>query len=135
MCSEMQPYSRHELIRRVNRFWDDPDRKLSVLMLADLSGVSQETLRAVFRDRRYPMSEAVQFRVSRVLQAWERGEIAVMQGRHGTRFAEYRKEPKVRLARSWRLSFDGDGIRVAPRVRNIADYGEPTLQEQMEGMR
>lgn len=119
----------------MNRFWDDPGRKLSLLMFADMAGMSVDNLKAIFRERRHGMTESVQIRVSRVLQAWERGEIAVMQGRHNTKFAEYRKEPRMRLARTWRLSFDGGQIRVDPRVRNVADYGEATLQEQMEGMR
>jgi len=117
----------------MGRFMADPNRGISLVLFADLCGVHVETLKNIFVKGTSDLGEVYQIRISRVLQSWERGEIAVMQGRYNTRSAEYRKQPRVRLARSWGLKMTPDGLKVDARVKNKADYGQPGLLEQMEG--
>jgi hypothetical protein len=129
----MSVYSKRELKERMGRFIADPNRGISLTLFCELCGFSEQSLRNIFVKGTADLSEVFQIRVSRVLKSWEDGEIAVMQGRYNTRFAEYRKQPRLRLARSWGLKMTSEGLKVDARVRNKADYGEPTLLEQMEG--
>lgn len=114
------------------RFMADQNRGISLNLFSDLAGTSVEALRKIFVHQTRDLDEVMQIRLSKVLQSWEAGEIAVMEGRHRTRFAEYRKVPRPRLVRSWGLTLGPDGLKVNARVRNKADYGAETLLEQME---
>jgi|APGre2960657404_1045060.scaffolds.fasta_scaffold153811_3 hypothetical protein len=129
----MAVYSKRELRERLRRFIEDRNRGISILMFSELAGVGPEYLRNVVTKGEGDFSEVHQIRLSRTLQAWERGEIAVMQGRNQVKFAEYRAQPRLRLARHWGLRVTPEGFKVDVRVKNRADYGEPTLLEQMEG--
>lgn len=117
----------------MERFIADPNRGISMVLFCDLAGVSERLMRNIFVHRTADLGEVNQIRISKVLKSWEAGEIAVMQGRYNTRYAEYRKVPRLRLARSWGLKVTPEGLKVDVRVRNKADYGEPGLLEQLEG--
>ena len=114
------------------RFMADQNRGISLNLFSDLAGTSVEALRKIFVNQTRDLDEMMQIRLSKVLQSWEAGEIAVMEGRHRTRFAEYRKVARPRLARTWGLKVTPEGFKVDARVRNKADYGQETLVEQME---
>lgn len=127
-------YSKRELTDRMRRFIADEGRGISLLLFCELCGIKKvATLKGLFVHGTSELTETYQIRVSRVLKSWEDGEIAVMQGRYNTRFAEYRKQPRLRLARHWGLKFTPEGLKMDVRVKNKADYGEPSLLEQMEG--
>ena len=117
----------------MERFIADANRGISLNLFCELCGLTVPTLKNIFVHGTSDLGEVYQIRISKVLQSWERGEIAVMQGRYNTRFAEYRKVARPRLARTWGLKVTSEGLKVDARVRNKADYGEPGLLEQMEG--
>ena len=129
----MSVYSKRELKERMGRFIADANRGISMIVFSELCGVTERLMRNIFVHGTADLSEVNQIRISRVLRSWEAGEIAVMQGRYNTRFAEYRKEPRLRLARTWGLKVTPEGLKVDARVRNKADYGEPGFLEQLEG--
>lgn len=129
----MSVYSKSELVQRLRRFLADPNRGISRLLFAEMAGVSDQYLKKNVEMGEGDISQEYQIRLSRALQSWERGEIAVMRGRNGNKFAQYRPEPKPRLVRHWGLKVTPDGLKMDLRVRNKADYGEMTLLEQMEG--
>jgi hypothetical protein len=79
----------------------------------------------------------VQIRVSKAYISWKKGEIAVMQNWDNTRFTEYRKVAKPRLARGYGLQVVNGEIKMKLGIVNKADYehlgvnqkyviGEPT---------
>ena len=129
----MSIYSKSELVQRLRRFLADPNRGISRLLFAEIAGVSEGFLRKNVENGQGDISPEYQIRLSRALQAWERGEIAVMQGPRGVRFVKWRETPRPRLARSWGLRATSEGFKLDLRVKNRADYGEETLLEQMEG--
>lgn len=116
----------------MKRFMQSENRHISMNLFADLCGVAVQTLYDVFEDERYPMSEYVQRRVSKGYTAWMRGEVAIMQNRDTSKFLKFRKESKLRLARSVRLAVTPDGIKIRPGIRNLNDYSEPNLKDQLE---
>jgi len=123
---------RAELLRRVKRFMQDEKRAIPVTEFARLCGVDKSGLYKIFITGKLPMSEAVQIRVSRVLLALERGMIVQMQVWKKGIVTQYRRDPKIRLARSTRLVLKDGKIGVDARVVNRNDYSEPTLLEQLE---
>lgn len=126
-------YSREELKARVKRMFADPYRGISRELFAELCGVSDWTLRRVFFDEDVPLSEMVQIRVSKALEAWERGEVAVMERRDRSRYVEYRKVAKPRLKRHMGLAFKDGKIGLDIGIRNRADYSRPTFEEKLKG--
>lgn len=121
-----------ELLKRVRRFMQDEKRAIPVTEFARLCAVDKSNLYKIFVTDKQPMTEAVQIRVSRVLLALERGEIVQMQVHRKGIVTQYRKDPKVRLARSTKLVLKDGRITVDARVINRNDYSTPTLLEQME---
>lgn len=134
LCGEeMQVYSKRELKERMRRFMADADRGISLLMFAEFAGVSVTTLQNYFVTEAREIDPTLQIRISRALQSWENGEVAVMIGPRGSRYLAHRKVPKPKLVRHFGLKATPEGFRLDMRVRNKADYSEPTLIEQMEG--
>lgn len=129
----MSVYSKSELKRRLQRFLADPNRGISRLMFAEIAGVSVDYLKHNVENEVGDIFPEYQIRLSRALQAWERGEIAIMQGPRGVKFWKWRDQPRMRLARGWGLKATSEGFKLDLRVRNRADYGEMTLLEQLEG--
>ena len=129
----MTVYSKRELKERMRRFMADRDRGIGLAMFAEFAGVSLNTLKNYFVHQTSDIDPSLQIRISRALQSWESGEVAVMIGPKNTRYLAYRKVAKPKLVRHMGLKVTPEGFRLDVRVRNKADYGEPTLIEQMEG--
>jgi hypothetical protein len=128
----MQPViPRQELKRTIKRFLSDKNRGISIPLFAELCGVSVAILRLVFIKEEEPLTEYVQRRVSKGYQSWLRGEVAVMMNRDQTRFVQYRKESKPRMARSMGLQVENGQIKLKIGLKNKADYSNPDIDEQL----
>lgn len=130
MVSNVLP--KRELLRIIKRFIEDQNRGISVRLFAELCGVDREHLVDVFQHRIRPLSEYIQIRVSKGYTSWLKGEIAVMQNRDKTRFVEYRREPKPRLARKTGLHLVDGQIKIKVGVINRGDYSGQTLDEALK---
>lgn len=122
---------RQELKRTIKRFLSDKNRGISIPLFAELCGVSVAILRLVFIKEEEPLTEYVQRRVSKGYQSWLRGEVAVMMNRDQTRFVQYRKEPKPRVARSIGLEVQNGQIKLKIGLKNKADYSNLDIDEQL----
>ena len=128
----MQPViPRQDLKRTIKRFLSDKNRGISIPLFAELCGVSVAILRLVFIKEEEPITEYVQRRVSKGYQSWLRGEVAVMMNRDQTRFVQYRKEPKPRVARSIGLEVQNGQIKLKIGLKNKADYSNLDIDEQL----
>ena len=124
---------KHELLRIMQRFLDDPTRAISIAMFAQLAGLSTETIKEVFINEAYPMSEMVQIRVSKAYKAWLNGEVAVIRNPNGTKYVEYRKTPRQALKKELGLKLVDGKFKIKLGVRPKYDYSGLTLVEQIEG--
>jgi hypothetical protein len=122
---------RQELKRTIKRFLSDKNRGISIPLFAELCGVSVAILRLVFIKEEEPLTEYVQRRVSKGYQSWLRGEVAVMMNRDQTRFVQYRKEPKPRVARFIGLEVQNGQIKLKIGLKNKADYSNLDIDEQL----
>jgi hypothetical protein len=122
---------RQELKRTIKRFLADRNRGISIPLFADLCGVSVAILRLVFIREEEPLTEYIQRRVSKGYRSWLRGEVAVMMNRDQTRFVQYRKEPKPRVARSMGLEVQNGQIKLKIGLKNKADYSNLDIDEQL----
>jgi len=120
-----------QLLELIERFCADKDRGISVMLFAELSGVSLKHFKDVFIDRTEPLTETIQRRVSKAYEEWRDGNVRVMQNRDRTRFVEYRKEPKPLLRRDNRLIVENGRIVLKPGIVNRSDYNRPTLGQQL----
>lgn len=128
----MQPaIPRQELKRIIKRFLSDKNRGISIPLFAELCGVSVAILRLVFIYEQEPLTEYIQRRVSKGYQSWLRGEVAVMMNRDQTRFVQYRKQPKPRMARSLGLQVENGQIKLKIGLKNKADYSNLDIDEQL----
>jgi hypothetical protein len=128
----MQPViPRQDLKRTIKRFLSDKNRGISIPLFAELCGVSVAILRLVFIKEEEPLTEYVQRRVSKGYQSWLRGEVAVMMNRDQTRFVQYRKEPKPRVARFIGLEVQNGQIKLKIGLKNKADYSNLDIDEQL----
>ena len=128
----MQPtIPRLELKRTIKRFLTDKNRGISIPLFAELCGVSVAILRLVFIKEEEPLTEYVQRRVSKGYQSWVRGEVAVMMNRDQTRFVQYRKEAKPKVARSMGLEVQNGKIKLRIGLKNKADYSNLDIDEQL----
>jgi hypothetical protein len=109
----------------------DKNRGISIPLFAELCGVSVAILRLVFIKEEEPLTEYVQRRVSKGYQSWLRGEVAVMMNRDQTRFVQYRKEPKPRVARFIGLEVQNGQIKLKIGLKNKADYSNLDIDEQL----
>lgn len=125
--------SRFELRKRIERMFENPKRGISIELFAQLAGVSKTQFKEVFLYGTEPMSEAMQIRVARALDKWEKGEVAIMQNRDRTRFVQHRKEPEVPLKRHMGLDIRNGRICLDIGVRNRNDYSKPTFEEKFKG--
>ena len=128
----MQPViPRQDLKRTIKRFLSDKNRGISIPLFAELCGVSVAILRLVFIKEEEPLTEYVQRRVSKGYQSWVRGEVAVMMNRDQTRFVQYRKEAKPKVARSMGLEVQNGQIKLKIGLKNKADYSNLDIDEQL----
>lgn len=123
---------KRELLRIIKRFIKDKNRGISVKLFAELCGIHREHLLDVFHYKIHPLTEYVQIRVSKGYTSWLKGEIAVMQNRDKTRFVQYRREPKPRLARTTGLHLVNGEIKIKVGVINRGDYSGQTLDEALK---
>jgi len=122
--------SKAELELIMDRFVADPNRGIGINMFCELCGVPISTFRLMFIDKTYPMNETMQRRVSKGWNAWRNGEVAIMKNQDNTKFLEYRKVAKPRIARGYGLEVVDSQIKLKIGIVNRADYGE-TLVDQL----
>lgn len=120
-----------ELKVLMKRFLADKNRGISVELFADLAGVDHTYIEKVFIYEKVPLTEWMQIRVSKAYIAFTNGEVAVMANKDQTRYVEYRKQPKPRLARSTRIQVENGRIKLNIGIRNRLDYSTPDLDEQL----
>jgi AraC-like DNA-binding protein len=127
-----QVIPKRELLRIIKRFVKDQNRGISVKLFAEVCGVNKEHLLDVFYYRTQPLTEYIQIRVSKGYKSWLKGEVAVMQNRNNSKFVEYRREPKPRLARSTGLHLVNGEIKIKIGISNKGDYSGLSLDEALE---
>lgn len=124
---------KQELLRIMKRFAADENRGISLPVFCELCGISTFHFRNVFIDGKDPLTELMQRRVSKGYQSFKNGEVAVMVNRDRSRFVEYRKQPKLRLARSNKIVLVNGNIKLQIGIVNRSDYSAPSLDEQFRG--
>ena len=129
-----EDFSKRELMRLIDRVFDDPHPGISVNLFADLCGISSHYFRDVFLRKEVPLSASLQHRASKAYRALLRGETVQKRFRLGRGEIEYRKGPKPALRRETRIVFTPDGFKVHSAVRNKYDYRILRLDEQMESI-
>ena len=122
-----------ELRRIIGKFLRDPNRGISINLFADVCGVNEAHMRDVFIYETENMGEYLQRRVSKGYDAWIRGEVAIMQNKDRTKFVEFRREPKPRMARTTGLQVINGEIKIRVGISNMNDYTNQTLDEQLKG--
>ena len=122
-----------ELFRIMKAFIADKKRGIPIELFAELCGVDRKTLYNVFIDEKYPLTEHIQRRVSKGYDAWRNGEVAVME-RYGKKWIEWRKEPKLRMVRGYRLDVKGGEIKLNIGIRNRLDYSDYSLDDKLKGI-
>lgn len=121
------------LLTEIKRFIKDQDRGISIKLFAELCGMDKSHLMDVFFHRTHPLTEYIQIRVSRGYEAWKRGEVAVMQNQNNTRFVQYRRKPMPRVTNGSSLQLVNGAIKIRMGMRNLGDYSQPDLDEQLRG--
>jgi hypothetical protein len=127
-----RPLSKIELMKQIDRFIEDKNRGISIDHFAQMAGYATRYFISVFQEKETPLSENMQLRVSRALQAWKRGEIRVMiRPETNTRFVEYRPRGETKQKIQHKISFDirNGAIRLQPGPVNRMDYSKPGLDE------
>jgi hypothetical protein len=125
--------SKTTLMRLMDRFYADKNRGISIVLFAELAGVSETTLDSVFRDKISPLTEYVQRRVSKAYLSWMQGEVAVMQNYDRSRFVQYRKEKKPMMRRSMAVTVINGQMKLKVGIKNRADYSEFDIDEKLRG--
>jgi hypothetical protein len=121
-----------ELKRQIKRFLSDKDRGISIMLFAELCGISKTTLDDVFTYETEPLSEYIQRRVNKGYADWKAGKVKVMRlGRK--KWVEYRREPIPPMMKTSKLVLTNGQFHVKVGLVNRHDYSEPTLDEQMRG--
>lgn len=121
------------LLTEIKRFIKDKDRGISLKLFADLCGIDKTHLMDVFFHRTHPLTEYIQIRVSRGYEAWKKGEVAIMQNQNNTRFVQHRPRPLPRVANTSALQVVNGEIKIKMGMRNLGDYSQPDLDEQLRG--
>lgn len=121
-----------QLHRIIKKFLKDQNRGISHELFAELCGISRQTLWDVFVMDTMPLTEYVQFRVSKGYTSWKNGEVRVMMNRDQTRFVDYRKEAKPRLKRTMGIKLVNGEFKMDIGVKNSADYSVLDLYEQLK---
>lgn len=121
-----------QLLIEIKRFIKDKNRGISLALFADLCGIHKTHLLDVFFHRVHPLTEFVQIRVSKGYTAWKNGEVAIMQNQDKTKFVEYRRKPKPRIAYQTGLELVNGQIKIKVGMRNVGDYSKASLAEQLK---
>ena len=125
-------YPKGELYRMMDRFHKDPKRVISWHFLAEMTGLSEGHLKDVFVNKKHPLTEMIQIRVSYAMRRIEAGEVQIMQNHDRTRFIQYNKENKPKIVRSNGLRVQNGQIRIKLGLRNANDYSDETFDEQLK---
>ena len=125
-------YPKGELYRMMDRFHKDPKRVISWHFLAEMTGLSEGHLKDVFVNKKHPLTEMIQIRVSYAMRRIEAGEVQIMQNHDRTRFIQYNKENKPKIVRSNGLRVQNGQIRLKLGLRNANDYSDETFDEQLK---
>ena len=125
-------YPKGELYRMMDRFHKDPKRVISWHFLAEMTGLSEGHLKDVFVNKKHPLTEMIQIRVSYAMRRIEDGEVQIMQNHDRTRFIQYNKENKPKIVRSNGLRVQNGQIRIKLGLRNANDYSDETFDEQLK---
>ena len=125
-------YPKGELYRMMDRFHKDPKRVISWHFLAEMTGLSEGHLKDVFVNKKHPLTEMIQIRVSYAMRRIEAGEVQIMQNHDRTRFIQYNKENKPKIVRSNGLRVKNGQIRLKLGLRNANDYSDETFDEQLK---
>ena len=125
-------YPKGELYRMMDRFHKDPKRVISWHFLAEMTGLSEGHLKDVFVNKKHPLTEMIQIRVSYAMRRIEDGEVQIMQNHDRTRFIQYNKENKPKIVRSNGLRVQNGQIRIKLGLRNAYDYSDETFDEQLK---
>ena len=121
-----------ELLRIMKKFYRDPQRGISKKLFADLSGFDESYLRKIFEDEEFPMTMAVQVRVSKAYTEWRNGEVAIMKNRDNSRFVQYRKDAVPIMEKKNGLEVVDGQIKLKIGLVHKYDYSTKTLDEQLE---
>lgn len=124
---------RQELYRIMDNFLKDENRGISIQLFAELCGLSKKTILVVFVHKEERMTEKTQRRVSMAYTNWKNGEVSIMQNRDKTKFVEYRKEAKPKMAKSMAIEFVNGSVRIKAGIRNKSDYSNYNIDEQLTG--
>lgn len=122
--------SKAELELIMDRFIADRNRGIGLHMFCELCGVPFSTFKVMFIEKTYPVNETMQRRVSKGWIIWRNGEVAIMKNQDNSKFLEYRKTAKPRIARGYGLEVVDSQIKLKIGIVNRADYGE-TLVDQL----
>ena len=125
-------YPKGELYRMMDRFHKDPKRVISWHFLAEMTGLSEGHLKDVFVNKKHPLTEMIQIRVSYAMRRIEDGEVQIMQNHDRTLFIQYNKENKPKIVRSNGLRVQNGQIRLKLGLRNANDYSDETFDEQLK---
>ena len=115
----------------MKRFLKDQTRGISTQLFADLAGISKVHLQDVFSYCTEPLTERIQYRVSKAYNEWKNGEVAIMQNQDRTRFVEYRREAKPIMSRTTGLQVVNGEIKIKVGISNKYDYSVIPLDEQL----
>lgn len=121
-----------ELKKAYKRFAADEKRGISLKLFADMCGVSFERLNEVLIHDKDTMSQMIQIRVSRTLEAHRKGQLRVMENPNNkTRRVEFRPkgEEKPRLMRAISFGLSNGKITIQPGVVNRQDFTRPDLDD------
>lgn len=127
-----QAIPKKELKEIMKRFLADKNRGISIPLFAELAGVSNDHLRDVFIDQIQPLTEYMQWRVSKAYTEWQNGEVSVMQNQDRSRFVQYRKTPKPIYKKSASIKLVDGQVRLKVGLVNKYDYSEMSLDEQLK---
>lgn len=121
-----------QLLPIIKRFLADKNRGISKELFANLAGIHVRHLLDVFDYEVEPMTEMVQYRVSKAYTEWKNGEVVIMQNRDRTKYVDYRKEAKPVLERGFNLQVQDGQIKIKLGIQKKYDYARQTLDEQLE---
>lgn len=122
-----------ELLRIMKKFIADKNRGISLDLFAELAGLSRSLISNTFEKEILSISETTQRRVSKAYQEFVAGNVVVYQNRDGSKFVDYRRAPKPRIARSMGLTLVNGEIKLKIGLKNRADYSDRTIDEKLRG--
>jgi hypothetical protein len=122
-----------DLRKAVERFFADPNRIVSVKLLCELAGISDDTFRAVFQTKITPMTPTTQVRMERALMAVERGQVKVFKTPDRVHHIAYKRKAEPEFKRGFSLTMKNGQIAVKTGLINANNYRTRTFKEELEG--